>query len=107
MNIFIGIIVAIILFVLLIVLGVTSFQFVKKHMSRTSWKNVQKLAYPFFGLTYVHLVCLLLPSAMRGRIAATVSVAVYSVVFIAYLILRIMRAMADRGIEAKEDAEEA
>jgi sulfoxide reductase heme-binding subunit YedZ len=95
-NVLIGIIVAIVLFVLLIVLGVTSFQFVKKRMTAESWKNVQRLAYPFFGLTYVHLLCLLLPSAVRGGIAARLSVAVYSVIFIAYAVLRISRAVIDK-----------
>ena len=95
-NVFIGIIVAIILFVLLIVLGVTSFRAIKKNMSLQGWKNVQRLAYPFFAFTYIHLLCLLLPSAMRGGAAATISVVVYSVIFIAYFVLRIMRAVSDR-----------
>ncbi len=98
-NVLLGIIVAIILFILLIILGVTSFQFVKKHMQRTTWKKVQWWAYPFFALTYVHLLCLLLPSALRGGIAAKVSVAMYSVIFIGYFVLRIIRAVADRNEE--------
>lgn len=98
-NVFIGIIVAIVLFVLLIILGVTSFQFVKKRMTAESWKNVQRLAYLFFGLTYVHLLCLLLPSAIRGGIAARFSVIVYSVIFIAYAVLRIARAAIDKKEE--------
>lgn len=104
-NVFIGIIVAIILLVLLIVLGVTSFQMVKKRMAHTSWKNVQKLAYPFFALTYIHLLCLLLPSAMRGGLAATSSVIMYSVVFVAYLALRIVRAVKDKREEEAVAAE--
>ena len=95
-NVLLGIIVAIILFILLIVLGVTSFQFVKKRMSREAWKKVQWWAYPFFALTYVHLLFLLLPSALRGGIAARVSVAMYSVIFVAYFVLRIARAISDR-----------
>lgn len=95
-NVLIGVIVAIILFALLIILGITSFQFVKKHMSSAGWKNVQRLAYPFFALTYVHLLCLLLPSAVRGGIAARMSVIVYSIVFIAYLVLRVFRAVVDK-----------
>ena len=98
-NVFIGIIVAIVLFVLLIILGVTSFQFVKKRMTAESWKNVQRLAYLFFGLTYVHLLCLLLPSALRGGAAAELSVAVYSIVFILYAVLRISRAVIDKKEE--------
>ena len=58
------------LVVLLVVLGVTSFAFVKRQMSTASWKKVQKLAYPFFGLVYVHPLLMLLPSALHGGLAA-------------------------------------
>lgn len=70
---------AVVLLVLLVVLGVTSFAFVKRQMSTASWKKVQKLAYPFFGLVYVHLLLMLLPSALHGGLAAQASVVVYSV----------------------------
>ena len=51
---------AVVLLVLLVVLGVTSFAFVKKRMRTDTWKRVQKLAYPFFALVYVHLLLMLL-----------------------------------------------
>ncbi|MEC4273315.1 ferric reductase-like transmembrane domain-containing protein [Adlercreutzia sp. R25] len=87
---------AIVLLVLLIVLGVTSFAFVKKTMRTETWKKVQKLAYPFFGLVYVHLLLMLLPSALHGGLAAQASVAVYSVVFVGYGLCRTGRALLDR-----------
>ncbi len=88
------------LLVLLVVLGVTSFAFVKRQMSTASWKKVQKLAYPFFGLVYVHLLLMLLPSALHGGLAAQASVAVYSVVFVGYALCRVGRgALVDRRAE--------
>ena len=87
---------AVVLLVLLMVLGITSFAFVKRQMSTASWKKVQKLAYPFFGLVYVHLLLMLLPSALHGGAAAQASVAVYSVVFIGYGLCRVGRALLDR-----------
>lgn len=87
---------AVVLLALLIVLGVTSFAFVKRQMSTASWKKVQKLAYPFFALVYVHLLLMLLPSALHGGLAAQAAVAVYSVVFIGYGLCRVGRALADR-----------
>lgn len=90
---------ALVLLGLLGVLGVTSFSFVKHRMPVATWKNVQKLAYPFFGLVYVHLMLMLLPSALHGGLAAQVSVAVYSVVFIGYALCRIGRALLDRASE--------
>ena len=69
-NVMGAFVLAVVLLVLLVVLGVTSFAFVKRQMSTASWKKVQKLAYPFFGLVYVHLLLMLLPSALHGGLAA-------------------------------------
>lgn len=55
-------IVALVLFILLVVLGVASFNFVKQRMGGATWKKVQLLAYPFFGLAWVpSCSCSLLP----------------------------------------------
>ena len=98
-NVMGAFVLAVALLVLLVVLGVTSFAFVKRRMSTASWKRVQRLAYPFFGLVYVHLLLMLLPSALHGGLAAQASVAVYSVVFVGYALCRIGRALADRRAE--------
>ncbi len=98
-NVTVALAVALALFVLLVVLGVTSFNAVKKSMKKETWKRVQLLAYPFWGLVYVHLLLMLLPSAVRGGAAAQVSVAVYSVVFLGYAVLRVARALRDRHVE--------
>lgn len=95
-NVAASLVVALVLFVLLLVLGVTSFNVVKRRMSKEVWKRVQRWAYPFFGLVYVHLMLMLLPSAVRGGAAAQASVAVYTVVFGLYAVLRIRRALLDR-----------
>ena len=81
---------------LLLALGVTSFNAVKKRMKTESWKRLQRLAYAFFALVYVHLLLMLLPSALHGGQVAQASVAVYSVVFVAYFVLRVARALLDR-----------
>ena len=69
-NVMGAFVLAVVLLVLLVVLGVTSFAFVKRQMSTASWKKVQKLAYPFFGLVYVHLLLMLLPRrpGLGGRV---------------------------------------
>lgn len=92
----ISFVVALVLFALLLVLGVTSFNVVKKRMKKDTWKRAQMLAYPFFGLVYLHLMLMLLPPALHGGAAAQVSVAVYSVLFAAYALLRVRRAVIDR-----------
>ena len=91
---------ALALLVLLLVLGVTSFGFVKKHMRTESWKRLQRWAYVFFGLVYMHLMLMLAPAASRGGEAALITVAVYTVVFGAYAVLRVRRALIDRRVVA-------
>ena len=82
--------------VLLLVLGVTSLQGVKRRMDAGTWKRLQKWAYVFFGLVYVHLMSILLPSALAQGMTARVSIAVYTVLFGLYAALRIARAVLDR-----------
>lgn len=88
--------VALVLFGLLTVLGVTSFGFVKRRMASDAWKRLQKLAYLFFGLVFLHLVLMLAPAALHGGLAARESLVVYAAVFGTYLIARIVRAVRDR-----------
>lgn len=71
---------------LMAVLWVTSAQRVKHAMKAASWKRVQRLAYPFYVLTYVHLALLLMPSALAGNDVAVLSIAVYSIVMGAYVV---------------------
>lgn len=99
-NVTTSFVVALVLLALLLVLGVTSFNVVKRRMRTETWKKVQLLAYPFFLLVYAHLLLMLLPSALHGGIAATASVAVYSAVFIGYIVARPVRAILDRRASA-------
>lgn len=102
-NVAVALVVALALFALLLVLGVTSFNAVKKRMRKETWKRVQLLAYPFWGLVYVHLMLMLLPSALRGGAPAQISVAVYSVVFLGYAVLRIRRTVIERRAARSEE----
>ena len=84
------------LFVLMLVLGVTSFQVVKRAMNASAWIKLQKTAYIFYGALYLHIILILLPPALQGSSAAIESVIVYSVVFLAYAVLRVAKALRDR-----------
>lgn len=93
------------LLVLLLVLGVTSLQGVKRRMSADRWKAVQRWAYPFFGLIYVHLSLMLAPSALGGGASAQESLAVYTAVFGVYAVARIYRAVVERPPRTAQKAE--
>lgn len=106
-NVVGALVVAVALLMLLLVLGVTSLGFVKRHMRTESWKRLQRWAYVFFGLVYVHLMLMLAPAASRGGEAAVASVAAYTVVFGAYAVLRVRRAFVDRRAVAAVGAPDA
>lgn len=98
--------IAFLLLILLVILAVTSFATIRRAMNGAVWKRVQLLAYPFFILTYFHILFLLGPSAGSPGQKAFVSVAVYSVIFAAYVILRVGRAVLDRRAAAATKLDE-
>ena len=99
-NILVSFVIALVVTVILAVLTVTSFNRVRKAMTPARWKKVQKWAYPFFGLLYVHIVVALGPSAIASSGKAFASVVVYTVLFVAYVALRLWKAARDRKAEA-------
>jgi DMSO/TMAO reductase YedYZ heme-binding membrane subunit len=102
-NLFMSLTLSLILTVLLVLLTVTSFVVIRKAMNPEMWKRVQSLAYPFFGLVYLHLVLVLAPSALVGKTSAVVSLVVYTALFGSYLVLRTRKAVLDkRQIRAKD-----
>lgn len=74
-------------------LFITSFKCVRKKMKGSSWKKLQRLAYGFYALIYIHVLLLTLPSAQKGNGSYLLTVVVYSVVFLAYGALRVRKAL--------------
>ena len=87
--------ISLVLFALMLMLGVTSFSFVKKHMDAHAWKNLQKWSYLFYGLVYVHIVLLLGPGALAGGVSTQTNLAAYTLVFALYALARIVRCYKD------------
>lgn len=86
---------ALVLFVLIVVLGVTSFNFVKRKMSGTRWKSIQRWAYLFYGFVYLHLALMLAPSALAGSRTAIGGMIAYTIIFGSYAVARILRYRID------------
>jgi DMSO/TMAO reductase YedYZ heme-binding membrane subunit len=95
-NVLISLIVAIILLVMLACLMVTSFNAAKRHMTAERWKRIQLLAYPFFGLIYLHLLGYFLTPALQGAPQPLITLAVYTLLFAAYPILRLRKSLKKR-----------
>ncbi len=86
-------IISIILIIIMLVLTITSFPSVRKHMQAKKWKQLQRTAYLFYGLMYVHIMLINVPYARLGMSMYIVNVIVYSIVFLGYAAMRISKAL--------------
>ena len=85
-------IVCLIMVLIMTPLTVMSFKAVRKKMPPKTWKKIQRLAYIFYALIYVHILVLFVPKAQKGRDGYFLIVIVYSAVFIGYAAMRIRKA---------------
>ncbi|MBM7836231.1 ferric reductase-like transmembrane domain-containing protein [Clostridium sardiniense] len=76
----------IVMICLMIPLMVTSFPSVRRKMPYNKWKKIQRSAYVFYGLIYIHIMLLFIPKIQKGKLS---DVLIYSFVFLMYYILRI------------------
>lgn len=91
MNEIASFVVSFILVILLALLTVTSFNFIRKSMKSSTWKKVQILAYPFFVLTYLHIILILVTPNFSFDSKAFLAVVVYTGIMIAYVVLRLLQ----------------
>lgn len=82
---------SLVMIVIMLPLFVTSFKRVRRRMNGKSWKKLQRLAYLFYALMYVHVMLLNVPYAMKGRVSYVVNVLVYSAIFLSYAICRLLK----------------
>ena len=80
-------IITIFLLLMLIPLFVTSFKTVRRKVKAKSWKNLQKMAYPFFIGIYVHVMVLYSSNWKENM----VGVVIYTLIYLAYIILRLRK----------------
>ena len=84
---------SLVMLIIMLPLFVTSFPALRRKMSGRSWKQLQRWAYLFYGLTYIHVILLFLPEAQDGSTSALVNLVVFSIVFLAYASLRMQKAI--------------
>lgn len=87
-------IISLVLITIMIVLTVTSFPAVRKKMQAKKWKQLQRTAYVFYGLMYVHIMLINIPYARLGLGAYIANVVIYSIVFLGYAAMRITKAVS-------------
>lgn len=85
---------SLILICLMIPLMITSFQYIRKKMSYTIWKNIQKSAYLFYGLIYIHIMLLYIPKFNNKFF----EIILYTFIFFSYYFLRIRKYIKDKQV---------
>lgn len=97
-NMILAAIISIILICIMIPLMITSFPSIRRKMKYKSWKNLQKSAYIFYALIYLHIIIIMIPKALNGNTRCIINVLVYSLVFLIYAIMRINKALNKKVI---------
>lgn len=92
-NMLIAAIISVILIIIMVPLMITSFPSIRKKMKYKSWKKLQRFAYAFYGLIYIHVMLIMLPMAKGGNSQYILNVLVYSLVFLTYAVMRINKAI--------------
>lgn len=87
-------IISLVLIIIMLVLTVTLFQAVRKKMKAKKWKQLQRTAYVFYGLMYIHIMLINIPYARLGLGTYIANVVIYSIVFLGYAAMRIAKAVS-------------
>ena len=85
--------VSVVSILLMLVLTVTSVKAVRKRFQPKKWKALQRWAYLFYALVYIHVLLLTIPNLLKGRTAYTANLLVYSLVYLSYAVCRVQKAV--------------
>lgn len=85
--------VSVVSILLMLVLTVTSVKAVRKRFQPKKWKALQRWAYLFYALVYIHVLLLSIPNMLKGRTSYAVNLVVYSLVYLSYAVCRIQKAV--------------
>ncbi|MDQ0149560.1 hypothetical protein ACFO6R_16370 [Eubacterium multiforme] len=86
--------ISLLMIILMLPLMITSFRFVRKKMRYKTWKNIQRTAYLFYGLIYIHILFLFIPKLQSGKF---LDLLIYSLIFLSYYPLRIFKYIKDKN----------
>ncbi|AQR93254.1 ferric reductase-like transmembrane domain-containing protein [Clostridium saccharoperbutylacetonicum] len=89
--------ISLVLIAMMLPLMITSFPSVRKKIPFKKWKAIQRLAYVFYGLIYVHVMVLFLPKIQKDKLF---DIAIYTVIFGLYFVARVYRYLKDKEIKA-------
>ena len=96
-------VISLILILIMIVLTVISFPVIRRKMPAKKWKQLQRTAYVFYGLMYVHIMLINIPYARLGNVMYVINVIIYSIVFLGYAAMRITKAFRTKAVGTSRD----
>ena len=82
---------SVLMVVIMLPLSIISFKKIRKKINPKTWKKVQKSAYLFYALIYVHILILDIPKAQSGNKEYLFNVMAYSIIFVSYAVCRIRK----------------
>lgn len=90
-NILLAAICSLLMILIMMPLFITSFPFIRKKMRPSKWKKLQRSAYLFYGLMYIHVMLLNIPEAQEGKWNSRCNVICYTIIFAVYFVKRISK----------------
>lgn len=92
-SLLVSIICGTVLLIQMIYLGVTSIKAVRRKFKAKTWKKLQRTAYLFYFLMYVHGVTMQATKIKSADKSALVTIIAYSILFFTYVIMRVRKAL--------------
>ncbi len=90
-NLYYASLVSLIMIAIMLPLFITSFRSVRKKMKGKTWKNLQKTAYLFYFLMWLHVVLIYASSAEKGVFDALLNLAFYHLIYSIYIFGKLRR----------------
>jgi DMSO/TMAO reductase YedYZ heme-binding membrane subunit len=92
-SLLVSIICGTVLLVQMTYLGVTSVKVIRRKFKAKTWKKIQRTAYLFYFLTYVHGVTMQATKIQSADKGALITIIAYSVLYFTYVIMRVRKAV--------------
>lgn len=90
-NYLIAAVMSLVMMLIMIPLTIISFPQIRKKMNGKLWKKIQRAAYAFYAIIYLHVMTLSVPMAQQGNIMYSINIILYSLIFIGYAVCRIRK----------------
>lgn len=92
---------SLLMLVIMIPLAIMSFPKIRKKMKPKFWKRLQRFAYAFYALIYIHIFLLTYSSAQARRGDYALSLILYTIIFGVYLVMRIRKYLLKKNSNIK------